>query len=210
MADLMMKRNENSITKFTKNQVEIFLCSKANSDVSKIKLSEFELNHYLSISNPSRRIEFLSVRFLKNYFDSSLEIGYLNNGKPILNGSQKHISISHSKNFVGIAVAPHPIGFDIEECHERIFKVRDRFLNDAEKDLFDQNSISELTIAWCAKESLFKLNDNDRLDFKSDLILREWNKSSIISSIMLQDSEWKEVELFVGIIENLILCFNFE
>jgi len=129
MVDLMIKRNENSITKFTKNQVEIFLCSKANSDISKIELSEFELNHYFSIRNPSRRIEFLSVRFLKNHFDSSLAIGYLNNGKPILIGSQKHISISHSKNYVGLAVAPHPIGFDIEECHERIVKVRDRFLN---------------------------------------------------------------------------------
>lgn len=210
MSDLKMKTTENSIFQLTKNGVEFFFCKKFNSVNNNIDLFKGEYEHYSSLKTLHRRNEFLGIRFLRNEYDPSLEISYLESGKPLFKNSLKHVSISHSKNYIGFAAAPYQIGIDIEECHERIIKVRDRFMSDSEKKLFDQNSISELTIAWCVKEALFKLNTNSGIDFKSDLIITDWDKNSMISATMRQDSEWKDVKLYATTFENLVLCFNFE
>jgi phosphopantetheinyl transferase len=210
MTDLKMKTNENSIKKFTKNGTDFFLCQKSEWTLNDVGLSNSELENYHTIKSISRRIEFLGIRLLKNFCFPKHEITYLKNGKPVLENSSKHISISHSKNFVAFALAESEIGIDIEECNERILKVKDRFLNETEKSFFNLNSIVELTIAWCVKEALFKLNGNDGLDFKTDLIIMNWDKASTINAKMLEDSKWKEVKLHVEKIGNLVLCFNFE
>lgn len=205
-----MKTIENSILKFRKNQVEFFLCSKINWKLEDIELSKNEFERYAYLKSQTRKIEFLGVRSLKNYFNPEIEIVYSKNGKPLAKNGAVHISISHSKNFVAFAAASHLIGIDIEECHERILKVRNRFLNENEQKLFDKNSIRDLTIAWSAKEALFKLNENTGLDFKSDLIITNWDKASTIWASMKQNSKWVEIKLHVQRIDNLVLCFNFE
>jgi 4'-phosphopantetheinyl transferase EntD len=205
-----MKTNENSIINFKKNSVEFFLSKKIEWKESEVPMTQEEIGHYSTIQNLERKNEFLGVRFLRNIFDSQLEIKYLENGKPIDAKGIKYISISHSKNHVAFSVSPHPIGVDIEEIHERIINVRDRFLNHHEKELFDRNSIQELTIAWCAKETLFKLNEDSGLDFKTDLIIKSWDKESTILAIMKENSKWIEVNLYYEIKDNVVLCFNFE
>jgi 4'-phosphopantetheinyl transferase len=205
-----MKTNLNSIKKISKNKVQIFICEKANWNIQEVKLTELEIEKFNLIKNDARKNEFLGIRVLKNYADPSFEIEYLSSGKPFLINSQKQISISHSKNFIAFASADHPIGIDIEECNDRILKIKDRFLNESEKKIFNQSSISELTIAWCVKEALFKLNANHGIDFKNDLIIEEWDKVARISAKMQEDSKWKRVNLTVHRIENLVLCFNFE
>jgi phosphopantetheinyl transferase len=205
-----MKTTKNSIFQFTQNNVEFFLSQKSDWKMNEITLNEEEKQRYLKINNSSRGTEFLGVRFLKNYYDEKLEINYLKSGKPIIKNGAKHISISHCKNYVAFAVASHHIGIDIEECHGRIFKVKDRFLNEKEKELFDQDSILELTISWCVKEALFKLNEDSGLSFKNDLIIVSWDKSSTVFAKMRQNMKWINVKLHVELIDNLVLCFNFE
>jgi len=89
-------------------------------------------------------------------------------------------------------------------------KVKNRFLNENEQKLFDQNSVQDLTIAWSAKEALFKLNEDSGLDFKNDLIIKSWDKESTIFALMKQNSKWIEVNLHYEIRDNVVLCFNFE
>jgi len=210
MFDLKMKTNENSILKYTKNKVDFFLCQKDNWDISEIKLSKAEIEYYFSIKSESKRNEFLGVRWLKNKYNPEFEITYLENGRPILKNSSKFISISHSKNFIAFAAAPYPIGIDIEECQERVIRVKDRFLNESEKKIINQNSITELTQAWCVKEALFKLNKDDGIEFKTNLIIQTWDDYTNIAAKMLENSSWKLVNLHVQKIENVIICFNFE
>lgn len=210
MSDLKMKRNENSINHFIKNNVEFFLSKKREWKENEVDLQEADINRYSTIQNSKRKNEFLGVRNLKNQYDSKLEIKYLSNGKPVIENGSEHISISHSKNYVAFAVAPYKIGIDIEEIHERILKVQGRFLNQSEFELFNSNSLIDLTIAWCAKEALFKLNDDSGIDFKTDLIIKNWDKNSTILAVMKQNSQWIEVNLHFEIKDNLVLCFNFE
>jgi len=204
-----MKTNENSIINFKKNSVNFFLSKKRKWKEDEVPMSQEEFYQYSTIQNLERKNEFLGVRFLRNMFDSQLEIKYLENGKPIDAKGLKYISISHSKNHVAFSVSPHPIGVDIEEIHERILKVKNRFLNENEQKLFDQNSVQDLTIAWSAKEALFKLNEDSGLDFKNDLIIKSWDKESTIFAIMKQNSKWIEVNLHYEIRDNVVLCFNF-
>lgn len=210
MSDLKMKTIKNSINHFTKNQVDFFLSKKMDWNVRDVTLIDEDINRYSDIKNSERKNEFLGIRYLRNYYNPQLEIKYSSNGKPIVGNGSKHISISHSKNHVAFAAATHPIGIDIEEFHERILKVKNRFLNENEQKLFDQNSIQDLTIAWSAKEALFKLNDDSRLDFKTDLIITGWDKCSTIFAEMKQNFQWVKVKLHFEIKDNLVLCFNFE
>ncbi|MBM3185075.1 MAG: 4'-phosphopantetheinyl transferase superfamily protein [Bacteroidetes bacterium] len=177
---------------------------------SDIVLQEAEKKRYSVIQNSERKNEFLGVRYLRNQYDAKLEIKYLSSGKPVIENDSKHISISHSKNYVAFAVAPYKIGIDIEEIHERILKVKGRFLNQSELELFNLNSLADLTIAWCAKETLFKLNDDSGLDFKTDLIIKNWDKNSTILAEMKQNSQWVKVNLHFEVRDDLVLCFNFE
>lgn len=206
----MFKAVGESICRKKINEVDFLFSIKRIWDVNKIKLSELEFENYSRIKSPSRKVEFLGVRVLKNQIHPEFELTYLTNGKPVLNNALVQVSISHSRNFIAFASASHAIGIDIEECNERILKVKDRFLNDSEKKIFNQNSIVELTIAWCAKEAMFKLNKNDGINFKSDLIITKWDKTSKMSAKMLENLEWKNVDLYVEKIDNLVICFNFE
>lgn len=210
MSDLKMKRNENSINHFKKNNVDFFFSRKMEWKERDIVLHEADIDRYSKIHNSDKKNEFLGVRNLRNQYNSRLEIKYLSNGKPVIENGSEHISISHSKNYVAFAVAPYKIGIDIEEIHERILKVKGRFLNQSELELFNLNSLVDLTIAWCAKEALFKLNDDSGIDFKTDLIIKNWDKNSTILAVMKQNSQWIEVNLHFEIKDNLVLCFNFE
>jgi len=210
MFDLKMKKNENSINHFKKNNVDFFFSRKMKWKESDIVLQEAEKKRYSVIQNSERKNEFLGVRYLRNQYDAKLEIKYLSSGKPVIENDSKHISISHSKNYVAFAVAPYKIGIDIEEIHERILKVKGRFLNQSELELFNLNSLADLTIAWCAKETLFKLNDDSGLDFKTDLIIKNWDKNSTILAEMKQNSQWVKVNLHFEVRDDLVLCFNFE
>lgn len=205
-----MKKHENSIIQIIKNDVDFSLTKKMDWNVKEIDLNKKELKLLSSIQNSERKKEFLGVRYLKNNYDSQISIEYLSNGKPIVNNTSKHISISHSKNYVSFAAAKHKIGIDIEEFNERILKVRSRFLSENEQKLFNQNSIQDLTILWSAKEALFKLNDDSGLDFKTDLIITSWDNCSTIQAEMKQFGSWIKVKLYFEIIDNLVLCFNFE
>jgi phosphopantetheinyl transferase len=69
---------------------------------------------------------------LRNKTIGKLEIDYNANGKPFLVNSKEYISISHSRNFIGILKAPFDVGLDIEEINERITKIKNRFLNEDE------------------------------------------------------------------------------
>jgi phosphopantetheinyl transferase len=202
--------NDRLIRKFETADSEIYLCKKAEWDVNEIHLFENEHKSFLALSNLKRKQEFLGVRYLRNQYNSALEIEYSELGKPFFSRSSKHLSISHSKNYISMAISSFSVGIDIEECDQRIFKVANRFLSDSEKVILDINSCQQLTIAWCIKEALYKLNNNIGIDFKKDIQILGFNDGAFISARMKQDSKWIEKKLKYEVIDNLIMCYNFE
>lgn len=192
---------KNSIVELKIDDVLFSICTKSYVK-SFVDLNESK--HALS-----RHIEKKGVQMLiENQFGKNQNLNYLTSGKPILEHSNKYISISHSKKIIAFASGPYNLGIDIEEISDRILRLQDRFLNNSEKKLFG-NSKTSLTLAWTIKESLFKIADNRKLSFKNELnILKEIEKHKIyLCSIT---NKGKEVKLKCRCIrfQNHFLTFN--
>lgn len=130
---------------------------------------------------PHRRQEWLSVRLLLLTLlsrqggcnDSDALIGYTAAGAPYLLDRSRALSISHTKGYVAVALAPwgsRP-GLDIEQWGERVLKVASRFLReDEEAPLYEGSHVAALLLHWSAKEALFKsLEQQEAVDFKAHL-----------------------------------------
>jgi 4'-phosphopantetheinyl transferase len=204
-----MLKIENFIKIIKKNNVEIFILKKSDFNNENIKLFSSEIEYLSKIKNEIRKNEFLGVRYLRNYFYPNLEIHYFKSGKPFVKKNDIFISISHSKKYLGLAVAKYPIGLDMEECNERIDKIKSRFLNQEELSQLNSKSISQLTRAWCVKESLFKLNSRSGIDFKNELIIKELT-NNIAKAEMLEKEGWISINLFIENIDDLVISVNFE
>ena len=73
----------------------------------------------------------------------------------------KHWSISHTRDFVGGAAAPWPVGIDIERIRQASPEVVDAAASEAELDvvqrLYGESRDEAFTRIWSAKEALLKL-----------------------------------------------------
>ncbi|QMU28897.1 4'-phosphopantetheinyl transferase family protein [Adhaeribacter radiodurans] len=128
------------------------------------------------ITHDKRQTEWLASRILAyqmlQYF-TSVPYPLHNNeiGKPYFAESSYHISISHTQQQVAVLLSNNvPVGIDIERVQSKVSRVQNKFLN-AEEKLAINNDLVKLTIAWSAKESLYKLYGKKNLIFNQNLLL---------------------------------------
>lgn len=123
--------------------------------------------HRLELSLPTtatsccekRKAELLAeVLLLHRIFGNDVAYGHTSDGAPFVNVDGCHISVSHSGNWVCIARNNrHRIGLDVEQCSRRVLRVRERFLNASELTAIKSDDVVANTLAWTAKEALYKL-----------------------------------------------------
>ena len=123
--------------------------------------------------------------YCENGRDGFREIGHFANGAPFLFGLTTRISITHTGHLLAVASLPKTpeadlsefaprtaLGIDAERAdRQQVLKVRDRFLNDAEKEIVKADDVTANVIAWTAKEALYKAAMTSGLDLRSDLII---------------------------------------
>jgi phosphopantetheinyl transferase len=130
-----------------------------------VKLNKF--------GNPNRKIHFLIVRIICKQMTGSSKIHYNDEGKPFITATNKHISISHSHDYVAVLLSVNSnIGLDIQRKEEKIIRIRERFLNLRENKMIDTNNIEHLTILWCAKESVYKIHGDPNVFFKEHITIQ--------------------------------------
>src|SRR3954465_8272170 len=98
-------------------------------------LSEKDIERVNSFQSIARKKEWICTRLLLKQLmpQQSSSIIYDENGKPHLENSSAHISVSHTKNFVGVIVSEtYPVGIDLELIHPRIEKIVHRFISEEE------------------------------------------------------------------------------
>jgi 4'-phosphopantetheinyl transferase EntD len=132
----------------------------------------------------SRRCEWLSARvLLKQLLGEEKEIAYTGFGKPYPADRSCRISISHTKGFVAVIWdKDREVAIDIERISPRVENIRSRFMSrEEERNLSTENPLIHLLLHWSAKESLFKLLDENDIDFQSQLhiepfepVLNQW------------------------------------
>ena len=137
---------------------------------SKIHLSKKDKDRLTRYTNERRQKDLVISRYLIQSLIPEASIDYKESGKPFLIGSTSKISISHTKDIVAIILHPNKrVAIDIEYLSPRIVKLRNRFLSPAELKV--ATDIPFYTLFWSAKETLFKLDKNQGLDFKMELAI---------------------------------------
>ncbi len=135
----------------------------------------------------ARRKEWLACRvLLKTLTGEELPVAYRENGAPYLPGSSWHLSFSHTQGYAAALLQPHPAaGIDIEYRSERVYKIRRRFLapeeefsGNAGENPHSREETDYLLIGWCAKETLFKMIGEEKVDFIRHLHLRPFTLAS--------------------------------
>ena len=114
------------------------------------KLLSFCLEKYFSIEKPTYSLS--------------------NDGVWSLEDKSFLFSLSHSENFVAVAISDNNIGVDVEKYDDKILKLRNKF--DYQGD--DKLVISLLTTEWTKRESLFKAKFGNNF-FNKDLCDEDGN-----------------------------------
>ena len=118
-----------------------------------------------------RKAEWLATRaLLKQMIGSAFQISYTESGKPLLNHPlYPHISISHSRDFVAVLIHRHlAVGIDIESINRNYAPITKRYLSEGELEQVNQNPMLQC-IYWCAKEAVFKLVEENGVDFRKQI-----------------------------------------
>lgn len=120
-----------------------------------------------------RRLEWLAARQLVHDMSGrTLRGAFIKDeyGKPHLEGSSWHISISHSANLSAAVVAPVACGVDIQFIVPKITRLAPKFMRPEEMDsLQPDTTIEHLHVYWGAKEALYKAYGRREIDFRAHL-----------------------------------------
>ena len=119
-------------------------------------------------SAESRKREWLAVRvLLKELCGEEKVIAYHSSGKPYLADGSMGVSFSHTRGYVAVVLHPSAeVGIDIEQYGTRVQKVASRFIRDDEwVSIESGDEIYGLLLHWSAKETMFKLMEDEAVDF---------------------------------------------
>jgi phosphopantetheinyl transferase len=132
------------------------------------EMSKEEIICLNNLTNSKRKLEWLAIRNLLNEMTGKYhEIKYSENGNPYII-DQYNISITHSKNIIGIILSlRNDIGIDAEIIKPNILNVAHKFINKNELEDFDKNDhVKRSYLHWCGKETLYKIKKIGGFDFK--------------------------------------------
>lgn len=96
------------------------------------------------------------------------ELTYTTNGRPYLQNSALHISISHHETLIAIACSTTPIGVDIEQESTQITRVASKFFTPEEQVWAQENGLA-LAMLWSAKEAVYKWANKKGLSPLNDI-----------------------------------------
>jgi 4'-phosphopantetheinyl transferase EntD len=180
---------------------------------SMVSLGKDETERLEGFLNPSRKLEFLSVRvLLQIILNKDARIVYDPNRKPLIKGGSWQISISHSYNMTSVLLSKNKkVGIDLEYMSHRIGKIAHKFIRSDEK-ITDDPEIKRyhMYIHWCAKEALYKICDKNMLNFKKNLFIKpfEPKDQGVIKGYVHSDKKNEEFDMLYYKIDNyiVVLC----
>jgi 4'-phosphopantetheinyl transferase len=179
-----------------------------------VVLNESNANRLNGMKSEMHQRAFLSVRKLfqeAGYTDRDLYYDAF--GKPHLHDG-KHISITHSHHFSAIILSDETVGIDMELQREKIVRIADKFVDSEflflEKDN-DPEYIQKLTVIWGAKESIFKIRNEQGISFKDHIKVKTFEMNDTQIDVELHfDGIIKDFMIHFEQIENFTLVYAFE
>lgn len=164
-------------------------------------------------TSAKRICEWMAVRayIAQSTFASPDDILYTPQGKPYFLCDNRFISISHTKKWIAVALAPCKVGVDVELKSSRAYKIRDKFLLPSEIDLLGRvdNPEQEALRMWTVKEAAFKMHDWQAGGVLTDIVITQREACSSI----LSRTEGREVLYhvsFPGHEVSEVLCCEYD
>ncbi len=128
-----------------------------------------ERDQYSHFVSQKRKTEWLAVRHLLiRHFGYLPRIVYSSTGKPSIPQVGGFVSISHSHDYAIICLSDYPCAVDVDREDRNYSSLAHRFLSGDELQVFSRSKAS-LALSWIAKEAMFKLIDQQGVDFSRHL-----------------------------------------
>ena len=100
-------------------------------------MTDIETERFFSFKNINRRREFVATRILRHQLFGFQHMHYDSLGAPYI-PNEGFISVSHSKNLIGIAVnEEYKVGLDLESHRKNILDLKAKFLSENELTQFN-------------------------------------------------------------------------
>lgn len=140
-----------------------------------LELHPAEDHQLQKIKGEGRRREFLAARELLHQMSGRPYRGALikdDYGKPHLQDSDHHVSISHSQDLSAAVAHLRPCGIDVQLFVNRIHRLAPRFMGPREQVfLTDANRLIFQHLVWGAKEAMYKAYGRREIDFREHLLV---------------------------------------
>lgn len=160
-----------------------------------------EMKSVEGITSESRRAERLSWRAMLRSLEPDAVVEYQPSGKPqILNSQYQHISVSHCRGLVAVALSQRPCGVDVERTDRNFERVKSRYMTEQEHLLSTHKDWA--AVVWCAKEALYKVAGREGVDFKQDIIIRSAQCQGLSLSLIVELFGHEQIELRGEIVDD--------
>lgn len=170
-------------------------------------LTSLEKERFFEFKHRHRKCEFVATRYLRHQLFGFEHIHYDIHGAPFIKG-EGFISISHTPGTVGIAFnKDFQIGLDIEIRGYKAQRVHHKFLSEDETKLFNASDPDAMTLAWSAKESLYKIAGRKQIDFKNDLLLKPNGLNSILGQVKTREA-LSSAEIYTFVADRFVYTIN--
>lgn len=182
--------------------------------LAELKLDDDEVKKYNGFRTDQRRVHWLAYRYvLKNIVGKGTEIRvrYDQHSKPFIDLPDYHISVSHSGKFATVIISnKYQVGIDIEQVHPRLHKVAEKFMSYEEAGHEMETLTTEhLCLHWCAKEALYKLFGERKLDFREHIRIMEppTGHEGLFKGMIMQEGMEHHYHLHSEKVEDYFLVF---
>ena len=174
---------------------------------TKVLLSENSLKLLNQRKSEVQKKQFLAIRnILSELSIDDRDMKYEESGRPYVIGGQ-NISLSHSDTFAAVILSDNVVGIDIEIMHDRILKIKDKFL-ETELNYPEKLEVATALIYWNIKESIFKAVPKKGVDFKKNILVLPLNmKKNTTKSWFIDNDEIYSFETHFKISKKYTLAF---
>lgn len=198
-----------------------------SSSALAVKIIESEENHSLeflsfreklsfaNISHSDKKNEWATARLAIYDALRALEVPYPGffkdeHGKSQAMNGQGYVSLTHTPGFAGaIFHREQPVGIDMDLVREKILKIGFRFLDPSELDFLEEDPI-HYTMAWSAKESIFKCQGKRGVSFRENILLEPFGIDAHKIKGKIRGTDFADHHYTVDVrrMENVILTYT--
>jgi len=180
----------------------------------KVTLSSIDQEIVGSTTHPEKKLEFMAGRLLCKTVLKQLNISnqpiFRNKyGKPEIPDSEYNISLSHTENYIALAIGfKLNVGIDIEQPKAKMKKIAPRLYTEQEMKYCGDN-LENFSKIWSAKEVLYKLFEKRELNFKDHLnVMPENEQWSLMTGTIKKDHFHQSFTLAFYELEKYFICLN--